>query len=255
AIVFEAANEVDRLRQGLLVVAIEFQYPETDGQRQMRRPYLANRSEGLTQKAAAILMAAAIGIGALVGMGGEKALRQITVGEVQFEPFEPDFQRPLGSGHEVVTYPGNIVQGHFPGLLAQVVAEGDGRRRYGLPATGGVIGNMVVPFPRVVGAGLATGMGNLDARYRAVALDRLHRGDEGLGQLVVPDPGAVRGNTPFGGYGSGFDDDQTGTATGHAGVVLQVPVIHPAINGLVLTHGRYRNPIAQRDVLEGERLK
>src|SRR5690606_34597478 len=124
-----------------------------------------------------------------------------------------------------------------------------------LPAAWVVIGDVVITVPRTVGAGLASGMGDLDARYRPVLLDGPHGRDERLGQIIVPDPGAVRGDAAFRGHGGSFDDDQAGTAPGHAGVVGEMPVIYPAIDGRVLAHGRYGNPVAEGDVLEGEGLE
>src|SRR5690606_3140004 len=136
-----------------------------------------------------------------------------------------------------------------------MLAEGDRRGGDGLPAARVILGDVIVPFPGAVGIGLAAGMGDLDAGYGAVLLDGLDCGDEGLGQVVIPDPGAGGGNAPLGCHRSGLDDHQAGATAGLAGIVLVMPIVDPAVDGRVLTHGGYGNPVAQGDVLETERLE
>src|SRR5690606_27886452 len=152
------------------------QYTEAHGQRQMRRPHFTNGGKGLPQEAAAVFVAAAVGIGTLVGVLREEALRQIAVSKMQLKPLETDLVGSFGSGNEVIAYPGKIVERSFSWLLGQVLAEGESRRGNGRPTARGVVGSTVVTVPRIVRAGLASGMAYLDARVRAVFLDGLHRG-------------------------------------------------------------------------------
>ncbi|MNC42761.1 hypothetical protein D3C75_915870 [compost metagenome] len=130
-------------------------------------------------------------------------------------------------------------------------AEGDGGRGDGFPAAGVVGGNVVVTFPRAVGAGLAPGVGNLDTRHGTGGLDCLHHRHESLGVGIAPDTGATGGDAPFRCHGSGLDHQQAGTATGQAGQVHVVPVVDHAVLGHVLAHRRNGNAVAQGDVLEG----
>ncbi|MNN25047.1 hypothetical protein D3C81_1385020 [compost metagenome] len=171
--------------------------------------------------------------------------------EVQFDPFKARITRSTCGIDEVLLDPGNVVQGHFTGHFRQVGAEGDGRRGDGVPASRVIRGDMVVTFPRAVGAGLAPGVGDLDARHRACSLDRLHHRHERLGMGVTPDTGAAGGNAPFRRYRRGLDHHQTGTATGQTGQVHVVPVVDHAVFGHVLAHRRDGNAIAQGDVFEG----
>src|SRR5690606_8255547 len=171
------------------------------------------------------LVVAAIGIAPLVGMPGEKALRQIAVSKMQLQPFETYLAGSFRRGDEIIAHTSDVVQGHFTRLLAQVFAESQCRRRQSLPATRIVVGDVVVPFPWSIGAGLAARMGNLNARYRALLFDGLHDGNECLGEIVIPDAGAARRNATFRRDSSCFDNDQTSPAARHAGVVCVVPLI------------------------------
>ncbi|MNZ87031.1 hypothetical protein D3C78_1058780 [compost metagenome] len=219
----------------------------------MLRPHLAHGGEGFQQEAAAIGQAAAVLVVALVGVRREEALRQVAVGEVQLQPLEAGRQGAAGGGDEVGLHAGDVALAHGLRHLGQVGAEGDGRRGDGLPAARVAFRDMVVALPRPVGAGLAPGVGDLDARHGAGGLDGAGDRGEGRGLLVAPQPGAGRGDAPFGGDGGGLDDHQAGAATGDAGVVVQVPVVDQAVGGAVLAHRRHGDAVAQGDVLELER--
>ena len=65
-------------------------------------------------------------------------------------------------------------EGHLLGHLGRSAPNGDGRGRDGLPAARIAVGNVIVAFPGTVGAGLAPGMGDLNARHGAGRLDGLH---------------------------------------------------------------------------------
>src|SRR5690606_41617766 len=59
-----------------------------------------------------------------------------------------------------------------------------------------------------VGAGLAPGVGDLDARHRTGGLDGAGDRGEGFGLGVVPQPGAGRGDAPLGGDGGGLRSEE-----------------------------------------------
>ena len=81
----------------------------------------------------------------------------------------------LRGGDEIGLDARDIVQRHRLRHLRQAAAEGDGRWRDGVPAARIVVGDVVVAFPRAVGAGLAAGVADLDARHRAGGLDATRR--------------------------------------------------------------------------------
>ncbi|MCY1530128.1 hypothetical protein D9M68_653040 [compost metagenome] len=174
---------------------------------------------------------------------------------MQFEPFKAGIERTAGGGGEIALHACNVVERHRPGHLGQVRAERHRRRRQRLPAARIVQADMVVALPRPVGAGLAAGVGDLDAGHRAAGLDR--RGNARHAGLlrVAPQSGAARGDAAFGRHGSRFDDHQAGTATGQAGVMRLVPVIDHAVDGAVLAHRRDRDAVAQRDIFQFKRGK
>jgi len=188
-------------------------------------------------------------------MLGEEALPQIAVGEVQLDPLEAGVAGTARSVDEILFDPGNVVQGHFARDFRQVRTKGDGRRGDSVPATGIVGSDVVIAFPRAVGAGLAPGVGNLDTRHRACRLDRLHHRHERLGVGVAPDPGATGGDAPFRCHGGGLHYQQACTATGEAGQVHVVPVVDHAVLSHVLAHRRDGDAVAQSDIFQGVGLE
>ncbi len=60
---------------------------------------------------------------------------------------------------------------HRPWYLPQAAAECNGRGCDGLPAARVALGDMIVAFPRAVGAGLAAGMPDLDPCNRTGLFD------------------------------------------------------------------------------------
>ncbi len=177
------------------------------------------------------------------------------MGKVQLQPFKADGQRAARGSNKVRLDPLDVLQGHGLRHFRQVCAKGDGRGCDSLPAVGSVVGDVVVTFPRAVGTGLAAGVGNLNAGHRAVGLDTTHNRDERLGLGIGPQAGAGRCDAALRCHCGGFDNYQTGAATGLAGVVGHVPVVDHAVGGRVLAHRRYRDAVAQGNVFEREGLK
>ena len=198
---------------------------------------------------------AAVGVVALVGMYREEALAQIAVGKVQFQPLETGITRALGGGDKVGANAGDVLERHGLRDFRQVGAERERRRRDRGPAARIIFGDVVVAFPWTVGAGLASGVGELDAGHGTRGLDGCGDGGEGLGLSVVPQPGAARGDTAFGRDRGGFDDEQAGAAARQRRVVHLVPVIDHAVDGHVLAHGRDGDAVAKAEVLEFEGLE
>src|SRR5471030_3255299 len=153
----------------------------------MLGPYFAHCSQRLQHEAAAVFEAPAIGIVALIGMRREEALTEIAVGEVQLQPFKTRIECSFCSSNKILADAGDIVECHRFGHLGQVGPEGDSRGSDGLPTARIVFADMVVAFPRPVGAGLAARVSNLDSWHGAGCLDRCNDGYERLRLLVIPD--------------------------------------------------------------------
>ena len=84
----EVAGQFDGFGEGLLVTAVVFDHAETRGQRQVFRPDFTHGRQGFQEEAAAVVEAAAIGIGALVGVFGKEALAKVAMREMQLDPFK-----------------------------------------------------------------------------------------------------------------------------------------------------------------------
>ena len=95
-------------------------------------------------------------------------------------------------------------------------------------------------------------MADLDAGHRARRLDGRGNARHAFDLPVFPQAGAARRDSPLWRHTGGLDDHQSGTATGHAGIVHVVPVIHVTLVGLVLAHGWDRDAVAKGDLLQRE---
>ena len=162
----------------------------------------------------------------------------------------------MGSRHKVLLYPGNVGGSHCPRYAREIGAECDRGRRDGFPTAGITRGDMIVAFPpRKVGAGLASGMADLNAGYRSRSLDRLDHRCKRLGLRLVPQTGAAGSDAPFRGDRSCLDDNQARTAACEGGEMDVMPVIGQAVLGRILAHGRDSDAILERNPFQGERLE
>ncbi|KPX27266.1 Urease accessory protein UreD [Pseudomonas syringae pv. delphinii] len=248
----EATRQFDRLGEGLLITTVVLEHAETCRQRQVFRPDFTYRRQRFKQETAAVIEAAAVFVGTLVGVLGEETLPQITVGKVQLDPLKACITGTTGSIDEVLTNAGDVVQGHGARHFRQVGTERNGGRRNGVPATRIGSDNVIIAFPRTVGAGLAACVGDLDARHATGVLDGFDDRHECLRLLVIPDTGATGGDPAFRCNGGGFNHQQTRTTTRHAGQVNVVPVIDDTVDCRVLAHRWNGDSVAQRDVFQFE---
>ncbi len=94
---------------------------------------------------------------------------QVAVRAVQFNPLEPGVERADGRVTEGGLHLRDVGKGH---RLRRAVAdvEGDGAGRDDVPAALAVAERMM-PLPRARRARFAPGVGELDARHRALLLD------------------------------------------------------------------------------------
>src|SRR5258708_2280763 len=114
---------------------------------------------------------------------------------------------------------------------------------------------MVVALPRPVGAGLAPGMGDLNAGHCPGGLNRPDDGRKRLGLPVIPQSRVTWGDPAFRGHRRGLGDHQPRSAARQLGQVHVMPFVGQAVDGGVLTHGRHYDAIAQGDVPQLERLE
>ncbi|MNY24074.1 hypothetical protein D3C86_1577680 [compost metagenome] len=109
--------------------------------------------------------------------------------------------------------------------------------------------------PRPVGAGLAPGMGQLNAGNGSLGGDEAGDALQGFNLFVIPQTEVLGRDTPVGGDRRGFGKHQPGPADSAATEVDQVPVIGQAIDAGVLAHRRYRDAVEQGQLTQGVGFK
>ena len=87
-------------------------------------------------------------------------------------------------------------------------------------------------------AGLAAGVGELDACFLPLGVDEIHDSLHALDLAVVPEPDVAGGDAAVCRDGAGFEDDQGGTAEGIRSEMHEVEVGHEPVLGRVHPHGR-----------------
>src|SRR6185295_17410007 len=80
--------------------------------------------------------------------------------------------------------------------------------------TAGILGNLAVAGPGAVGAGLAAGVGELDAGDRALLVYEVRRAGEGLEMPLAPNTQILWGNAALRRDCRGLCEDQASAADG-----------------------------------------
>ena len=106
-----------------------------------------------------------------------------------------------------------------------------------------------------MGAGLAPGVGQLQAWHGALGGDETGDALQWGYLLVIPQAEVFGGDTPVRGYRCGFGNDQAGATDGAAAQMDKVPVVGQAIDGGILSHRRDRDAVGQRQLTQGVRLE
>src|SRR5215831_15368718 len=96
-------------------------------------------------------------------------------------------------------------------------------------------------------------MADLDAGHGAVAAVEVGDALEAGNLAIIPDARAAMGDAAVAGDAGGLDEGGAETAGREAGVMFEMPVLHAALDRLVLAHRRHYDAIAQRDAAQGER--
>ena len=110
--------------------------------------------------------------------------------------------------------------------------------------------DVVVAFPRLGDAGLATGVGELDAGDGPVLLQEASDPGERL-HMVIEIDAAVGGADPtFRRNRRGFDHHQPSAADGTRAEMHEMPVVGEAVVRRILAHRRDGDAVAQHDILQ-----
>ncbi|EAU32853.1 conserved hypothetical protein [Aspergillus terreus NIH2624] len=210
----------------------------------------------LQRQADAVLEGAAVLVGARVGAGREEAGQQVSVGVVDLDEVRPGGEGALNGGHPGSLELGNVLLGHGLGG-GERVGKGDAAGPLDVvrPAADLFGGDGAgAGHPGGDGAGLAAGVGDLDADLLALAVDEVddaaHGGDLG----VLPEADVLGGDAALGQHGGGLDHHQAGAALGDAAQMGDVVVGHVAILGRVLAEGGKAQAVLKGDAADGQRL-
>jgi len=247
---FEAADELDGFFQRLTFL-IEIGNAQPRAERIFLRPHSAHRLQRLEKKARAVLETAAIFIAALVGDGRKETLAEIAVREMQLQPFEAGGQRTLCRRNEIAAHAGNFILRHFVRHAREIAAEGPRRWRNWRPCTRLAFRHVIVAFPRAIGRGLAARMSDLNSRH-GVALHERGDGRPGLRLRIVPDAGIGGRDAALGRHRARLRDDERSPAHRAGTQMHEVPGVGHALFRRILAHGRNRDAIFERDVLQAE---
>jgi len=225
---------------------------DADEERKVRGPGGADCVDDLEEKACAVLEAASVRVGALIGEGREKLVEQIAVGGVDFNEVETGSEGAFRGTAE------GLDDGIDAGLIERlwdgvVGCEGDGTGSNRLPAAFRGREQMFGSRERGGHGGLASGMGKLNAGANALAMDELDDALKAWNVIVFVDAEVARCDTAFGDYGRGFEHDEAGTTLGTAAEVDHVPVVGETVVGGVLAHRGDADAVGECDRTKLER--
>jgi len=223
---------------------------DADEERQVLRPDGADGADDLEREANAVVEAAAVFVGAVVGEGREELVEEVTVGGVNFDEVEACGAGAVGGGNEVgddLVHAGAVeCGGDGVGIV-----EANGGGSDGLPAAFGG-GDGAIGLPWNGHAGFAAGVGELGAGVGAVLVQEGGDALELGSVLVLPDAEIAGSDAAFRADGVGLGDDQGGAADGTAAEVDEVPVVGEAVDGGVLAHGRDGDAVGQGEAAQLE---
>ena len=141
------------------------------------------------------------------------------------------------------------LHGHLSGNLRQFPAEGHRRRCDDLPAAFAWV-DVVAAFPRLAGAGLATGVSELDAGDGPVLLEEAGDPSERLHMVIEVDAAVGGADAAFRRNGRGLDHHQASAAHGTRAEMHEMPIVREAVVRRILAHRRDGDAVAQHDILQ-----
>ena len=203
-------------------------------------------------KAHPVFQAAAIGIAALIGEGGEETRPQIAMGKMQFQPFKPSRQSAARGIGIALMQRLDFGDAEFMHRVDIAPAIGNGGRGAHLPAIRMIRGQLLLAMPGFFLTALASGMAKLRCRHRAHILDHGSDARQTFDLVIIINARTACAGAAIRRDGQLFRKDQTKTASGARAEEHQMEVAHFAIGRAIHGHWRHHEPIAQRDILERE---
>ena len=186
-------------------------------------------------EADAVVEAATILVGAVVGERRKEFVEEVAVGGVKFDEIESGCEGAMSSSNEVgddLVHPGAI-KGCGDG---ERFVEANGGRSDRLPAAfRRRDGTALFPWDRH--AGFAAGVSELGSSVGAVLVEEGCDSLEFRDVLVFPDAEIAGSDAGFGTYGVSFRNDEGSAADGPTSEVDEVPVVGEAVDRGVFAHG------------------
>ena len=212
----------------------------------------------LDQNAGAVLERAAVVVGALVGDGAQKLGNQVAVCAVDLDHVEAGLDGADGGGLPGLDELLDLGDGHLLGVRVGGLVVADGRRTPHVlgPAAllgGSHLGLAALQVPGRLGAGLAAGVGELDAGLLALRVDVVDDALEGRDLGILPETGVLGRDAAVGENGGGLEDGERDATEGEGAQVNKVPVGHVAVIGGVGAHGRNGEAVLELKVADLER--
>ena len=218
---------------------------DADEERQVRRPAARTASTTSSSEADAVLEAAAVGVGALIGERREELVNQVAVGGVDLDEVKAGGEgamRGLGEGVD-----DGVDSGLIEGLRYCVAGgEGDGAGRDGLPAAFLGRWSSRSPANGRRHAGFAAGVGELDSGTHALRVDEASDALQVGNVRVFPDAQVGGRDAAFRDDGGGLKHDEACAALGAAAEVDKMPVVGEAVLRGVLAHGRDADAVGEK---------
>ena len=245
----QASHQFDRLIDGHAALD-PVRHRETDGQRQTLRPDLADGGERLQQEPNAVLEAAAVIVGAVVGERRVELVGEVAVGDSAVPATRSPPPAPASPQRRTLL---EFVR--CPRRSSLVEPSGDCRRRE-LPMGRWCPSRL---GPSRCACCLPTacwhwpcdrrGRVGCQGRPRAALRNRLMRGER-LDMVIEIDAAVGRADPAFRRNGRGLDHDQPSTAHGTGAKMDEMPIVREAVVRRILAHRRDGDAVPQHDILQ-----
>ena len=256
----ELASEHDAVVRAPAGIIIHRQAHED---RQVGRPVGAHAFGNFERKATTVGRAAAVLIGALIGLRRQKLMNQKTVGAMNFNGIEsgrPSTRSRSPEGlHHLADFGGGERPRH---RRIGIGRQGTGRNQFpGVPVVGHTaccrqlgksrLGQGLAALPGPAGAGLAARVPQLDAGFGAAAMNEIDDPLEMRHEGVIPQAEVAHRAAAAPLDLGRLHHHQTDTARCIPAGIHQMPVGRKAADRCVLVHRRDDDPIAQRQAAKG----
>lgn len=204
----------------------------------------------------AVLKAATVLVGSLVGDRREELMQEIAVSVVDLNHIESSLDGTHSTAHKVRFELLDLAQGHLT-RLGERIAEWDctwGHNVVG-PSVGVQVSGVAEAKERRNGARLSSGVGNLDTNLLVLGVGELHVLGQAGNLGIEPDARIVGTDAAARLDGGGLDDEQAGASRDNATNVTIVPWLLEPVDARVLAERGDENAVLEGHPADLERLE